>query len=225
MAGKKINDLTPLGRNLIASDELELSLTGATGSRKVTGAQLTAGLQPTLVSGTNIKTVNGTTILGSGNIVAGGTTLAQGAATSFTQYIAAAGGTQTLLFAKQVTGASLGMIVDLDFLCQNTVAGVNPRLRIYANNTASLAGAVQFGFFDVGTTLNTIMRYVRRYVLTNDGVSNWSYIGADAANASTDYTPGNTFASYGVGFGQLDLPFIVVGLNNSGNLLAATVKY
>ena len=48
MAGKKINDLTPLGRNLISTDELELSLTGSAGSRKITGAELTAGLQPTL---------------------------------------------------------------------------------------------------------------------------------------------------------------------------------
>jgi hypothetical protein len=71
MAGKKINDLTPLGRNLISTDELELSLAGAAGSRKVTGAELTAGLQPTLVSGTNIKTINSTTVLGSGNLVVG----------------------------------------------------------------------------------------------------------------------------------------------------------
>lgn len=33
-----------------------------------------AGFQPTLVSGTNIKTVNGSSLLGSGNIVAGGGT-------------------------------------------------------------------------------------------------------------------------------------------------------
>jgi len=69
MAGKKINDLTPLGRNLVSTDELELSLTGATGSRKITGAELTANLQPTLVSGTNIKTVNGSSIVGSGDLV------------------------------------------------------------------------------------------------------------------------------------------------------------
>ena len=36
----KINDLTALGRNLGATDELEVSLTGATGSRKITGAQI-----------------------------------------------------------------------------------------------------------------------------------------------------------------------------------------
>ena len=72
MAGKKIGELTPLGRNLISTDELELSLVGSTGSRKITGAQLTNGLQPTLFSGTNIKTINSTSILGSGNLVVSG---------------------------------------------------------------------------------------------------------------------------------------------------------
>jgi hypothetical protein len=40
MPGKKIGELTPLGRNLISTDELELSLAGSTGSRKITGAQI-----------------------------------------------------------------------------------------------------------------------------------------------------------------------------------------
>jgi len=40
MAGKKIGELTPLGRNLISTDELELSLVGSTGSRKITGAEI-----------------------------------------------------------------------------------------------------------------------------------------------------------------------------------------
>jgi len=40
MAGKKIGQLTPLGRNLIATDELELSLAGSAGSRKITGQEI-----------------------------------------------------------------------------------------------------------------------------------------------------------------------------------------
>lgn len=40
MAGKKIGELTPLGRNLIASDELELSLAGSAGSRKIRGGEI-----------------------------------------------------------------------------------------------------------------------------------------------------------------------------------------
>lgn len=40
----KINDLTALGRNLDPTDLLEVSLTGATGSRKMTGSQLANGV-------------------------------------------------------------------------------------------------------------------------------------------------------------------------------------
>jgi len=118
MAGKKIGELTPLGRNLISTDELELSLAGSAGSRKITGAQIIGaaggvtsvtgtapiassggatpaisiananttttgaltstdwntfnGKQAALVSGTNIKTINGTSVLGSGDLVIGG---------------------------------------------------------------------------------------------------------------------------------------------------------
>ena len=92
MAGKKIGELTPLGRNLIATDELELSLAGSAGSRKITGQEIidssstawgditgtlssqtdlwTALLtkQAVLVSGTNIKTVKGQSLVGPGNI-------------------------------------------------------------------------------------------------------------------------------------------------------------
>ena len=40
MAGKKIGELTPLGRDLISTDELELSLAGSAGSRKITGQEI-----------------------------------------------------------------------------------------------------------------------------------------------------------------------------------------
>jgi len=41
----KINDLTALGRNLDPTDLLEVSLTGATGSRKIAGSELTGSLE------------------------------------------------------------------------------------------------------------------------------------------------------------------------------------
>ena len=118
MAGKKIGELTPLGRNLIATDELELSLAGSAGSRKITGAEIIGaaggvssvtgtspivssggstpaisinvanasqngylsstdwstfnGKQDALVSGTNIKTINSTSLLGSGDLTISG---------------------------------------------------------------------------------------------------------------------------------------------------------
>jgi hypothetical protein len=60
----KINDLPSLGRNLSETDLLELSLAGATGSRKVTGKEIVNG-SFNLVSAE---------ITHNGNIAAGGTT-------------------------------------------------------------------------------------------------------------------------------------------------------
>lgn len=48
MAGIKINELPDVGRNLSSTDMFELSLAGGTGSRKISGAQLTGGLQSQL---------------------------------------------------------------------------------------------------------------------------------------------------------------------------------
>jgi hypothetical protein len=70
----KISELTPKGTNLQNSDLLEVSQVTADGyeSKSITGAEIItaaqSGLQPTLVSGTNIKTINSTSLLGSGNI-------------------------------------------------------------------------------------------------------------------------------------------------------------
>lgn len=67
MAGKKIGELTPLGRNLIATDELELSLAGSAGSRKITGAQIigaaggvssVTGTSPIISSGGTTPTIS-----------------------------------------------------------------------------------------------------------------------------------------------------------------------
>ena len=126
MAGKKIGELTPLGRNLIASDELELSLAGSAGSRKVTGAQLTAGLQPTLVSGTNIKTINGSSVLGSGDLtISGGVTSVTG-----TSPVVSSGGTTPAISMPAATNAVSGYLTSTDWDTFNNkqaalVSGIN----------------------------------------------------------------------------------------------------
>jgi hypothetical protein len=70
----KISELTPKGTNLQNSDLLEVSVTTADGyvSKSITGEEIInaaqSGLQAELVSGTNIKTINGSSLLGSGNV-------------------------------------------------------------------------------------------------------------------------------------------------------------
>ena len=71
MANKKISQLTAKGTALAATDLVEISEDAGGGTyttKSVTGANVKSGLQPTLVSATNIKTINSTTLLGSGDL-------------------------------------------------------------------------------------------------------------------------------------------------------------
>jgi hypothetical protein len=75
MANKKISQLTAKGSALAATDLVEISEDAGGGNyltKSVTGANIKSGLQATLVSATNIKTINGSSVLGSGDLVVGG---------------------------------------------------------------------------------------------------------------------------------------------------------
>ena len=71
MANKKISQLTAKGTALAATDLVEISEDAGGGTyvtKSVTGANIKSGLQPTLVSGTNIKSINSASLLTSGNL-------------------------------------------------------------------------------------------------------------------------------------------------------------
>jgi hypothetical protein len=72
MADKKISQLTAKSADIAATDLLEIAESNGIGgyvTKSVTGANILASKQDTLVSGTNIKTINGSSVLGSGNLV------------------------------------------------------------------------------------------------------------------------------------------------------------
>ena len=72
MANKKISQLTAKGSPIAANDLVEISESNGAGgyvTKSVTGANILASKQDTLVSGTNIKTINGSSVLGSGDLV------------------------------------------------------------------------------------------------------------------------------------------------------------
>ena len=71
MADLKISQLTAKGTAIAATDLIEISESDGAGgyvTKSVTGANIIGSKQDTLISGTNIKTVNSTTLLGSGNL-------------------------------------------------------------------------------------------------------------------------------------------------------------
>lgn len=70
MPNKKISDLTAKGAILAANDLIEIAESDGQGgynSKSVTGSNVLSSKQDTLVSGTNIKTINSTTLLGAGD--------------------------------------------------------------------------------------------------------------------------------------------------------------
>jgi hypothetical protein len=71
MADIKISQLTAKGATIASTDLIEISESNGAGgyiTKSVTGANIIGSKQDTLVSGTNIKTIEGQSILGGGNI-------------------------------------------------------------------------------------------------------------------------------------------------------------
>ena len=71
MADLKISQLTAKGTAISSTDLIEISQSDGAGgyvTKSVTGANIIGSKQDTLVSGTNIKTIEGQSILGGGNI-------------------------------------------------------------------------------------------------------------------------------------------------------------
>jgi hypothetical protein len=104
----KINDLTALGRNLGATDLLEVSLAGATGSRKITGAQIIAASNP---SATGIQSGNATTSNTAGvtiskSITISANTLAASCVLDFTTRMVRLTGTTSMGFIQVYTNTT-----------------------------------------------------------------------------------------------------------------------
>ncbi len=184
-----------------------------------------ASKQSTLISGTNIKTINSQSLLGSGNLSVGGTTISQVVTSSLDQYRAPAGNTATRLFTAQLTGSQAGQTIDLDLLIYNEAGTVNPRLRVYLNSTPSLSGATQFDQTLTNITgSNSVLRFTRRFFLIKNAGDFYFFYGADFVGGLTDYVTGNSLSGTSVGAG-FSSNYLMVTLDNSGSLLAATVKF
>jgi hypothetical protein len=112
----------------------------------------TAGIQPTLTSGTNIKTINGTTLLGSGDIVVGaasgifGITNTSGVYTFYSTF--------TLAMAAATSGQTIEMFADVTETGAVTITlkngvNINGNGHTYTLNTATTTNA----FIDGGVAV------------------------------------------------------------------------
>lgn len=186
----KISELTPKGTNLQNSDLLEVSQVTADGysSKSITGAEIItaaqSGLQPTLVSGTNIKTINSTSLLGSGNINVQGNprTLASVNGLNLT-------GTAIQISASVLIPAGTLLTnnsIYIKNLLTKTAGSANSIPRFYINTANSLTGATSLGSAGGMSTSVYFQRFERNIFF--DGTNLNCYTAANSI--STDLTSG-----------------------------------
>jgi hypothetical protein len=106
-------------------------------------------VQPTLVSGTNIKTINGSSVLGSGDLVVGGTTYPEKLVNSFSG-IEITGTTVAIsdsLFIPANTITATNFVLQINATLYRTFAGTGGGVSgwLYLNTTNSLTGATLIG--------------------------------------------------------------------------------
>jgi len=180
MANKKISQLTPKGSALAGTDLLEVSVfNGVTyDTKSLTGANVVSGLQPTLVSGTNIKTINSTSLLGSGDIA-----ISTGLTVGTT---AIASGTDTRLIYQNagVVSQSANLTFNGTALSVNngSVIGTMNSNSFVSNdnlNIQSTAGAVY-----IQSQLNNNIRFIHLPLVTANISRYGLAIGFGATNSS-----------------------------------------
>ena len=201
MAGKKIGELTPLGRNLISTDELELSLAGSAGSRKITGSELTAGLQPTLTL-TTTGTSGAATLVGATlNIpqYSGGSSNPSVIALSATDGTAITGTTtETIsrsLLIPANTYTSNGMLEVLARMTKTGALGTS-NMRIYKNTSNTLTGATLIASTGSNTAAIVFNQAIRNFRINSNTLSGFSanssqtfdYASSSSALSSTTFT-------------------------------------
>ena len=183
MPNYKISGLTAYPNSTFAAtDKFEVSYLsgGVHYSRYLTGTQIFNTLQATLVSGTNIKTINGNSLLGSGDLVisgGGGSGIfgIPNASGVYTYYA-----TLTLAMAAAVSGNTIEMFADVTETAAVTVTlkngvNINGNGHTYTLNTATTTNA----FIDGGVA---VVMNMSNITIVRKGAGAGAILGLSMAN-------------------------------------------
>ena len=132
---------------------IQPTLTSGTSIKTVNSTSLLGSgdvaVQPTLVSGTNIKTINGTTLLGSGNItISGGSSNPSIISSSYADGTIITGTTAETVSQSLLIPANTFTNGALEVIARATKVGVlgSLKVRFYKNTTNSLTGATLIAY-------------------------------------------------------------------------------
>jgi hypothetical protein len=190
--------------------------------------------QAALVSGTNIKTINGNSLLGSGDLVVGGRSGVEvyQAPLNVNTYQAAVGPGMTFLFGSSypLTTSTNGNIIKINVVFQAKQIISNTNIRFYASDSpTSISGSVQLGSFaltaaNAAAGLDTI-GFEKTFVLVTSAGSGYRLQAVDAFNTTNnDFSPqGLNWANIGGSF--IIYPYICIALNQNAVLHSVTINY
>jgi hypothetical protein len=179
---------------LLQATSLTLGWSGTLADGRIASAATWNAKQDALVSGTNIKTINSTSLLGSGNI----SIAAMGVYKILTDGAASSGTANTFSQSVLVPGNSvvLNNVVEFKMRARKTGAAGLYTIRLYANTTNNLSGSPILLATFTATSTNAIGMQMIRTAAIKNATTNTEMALSTATNAA-DY--GNTsFASIAV---------------------------
>jgi hypothetical protein len=143
-----------------------------------------AAKQDALVSGTNIKTINSTTLLGSGNI----TIASLGVYKNTTDGAASSLLVNTFSQGVLVPGNSVvaGNILEFKLRGRKTGAANSYTIRLYANSANNLTGAVLLGVYS-GAQAGAFGQQMVRTGVVKNATTNTEMMSVVVTNVATDY--------------------------------------
>ena len=168
----KISELTPKSAPLSDTDLLEIAeeTMGGFESKSITGHEILAtartGMQPELVSGTNIKTINGDSLLGSGDLSVntGVSLIAKKTMVTHT------GGGIILIASEDISSHIVAnSMIQVTAIYRKTVGTQNYTPRLYINTSATLTGATLIATFGSISSLNLINDNIANFAIDGSG--------------------------------------------------------
>jgi hypothetical protein len=183
----KISELTPKSAPLADTDLLEIAEENMGGfeSKSITGHEILAtartGMQTELVSGTNIKTINGESLLGSGDLSvnSGVSLIAKKTMVTHT------GGGIILIASEDISSHMVAnSMIQVTAMYRKTVGTQSYAPRLYVNTSATLTGATLIATFGTIASLNLINDNVANFPI--DGSGNL-YVPNAASGTNTRY--------------------------------------
>jgi hypothetical protein len=168
--------------------------------------------QDTLVSGTNIKTINSTSLIGCGNITIGGsshyTTIGNATGTLINNSTANTIGASILIPANTLVATQ---VLQLRSQVRKIGGSGTTNIRFYINTTNSLVGATQIGQAQNMTGSGQMQRVARDFYITNNSIQCYLPTNPIATDASSGAMTNVTYT--------LALPYYLIAAVQNSTLL------